>query len=140
MAGLWDGEAPSAAAADPEVWVMLETPEGLRAAEQILAVPGVTAVFVGPFDLSIGLRIKLDALLAADDHADGHHRPAALPAIVAAARRAGKHTGAFAGDLARAERLRALGFDRVAVVTDGTLLAHGAAAVLGSAATGRTSY
>ncbi|PZF31186.1 HpcH/HpaI aldolase/citrate lyase family protein [Curtobacterium sp. MCPF17_051] len=148
MAGIWGGAAPSAAAADPEVWVMLETPEGLRAAEQILAVPGVTAVFVGPFDLSIGLGIELNALLAADDDnadaadadADGHHRPAALPAIVAAARRAGKHTGAFAGDLARAERLRALGFDRVAVVTDGTLLAHGAAAVLGSAATGRTSY
>ncbi|MFL0358208.1 HpcH/HpaI aldolase family protein [Curtobacterium flaccumfaciens] len=143
MAGLWGGAAPSAAAADPEVWVMLETPAGLRAAEQILAVPGVSAVFVGPFDLSIGLSIELDALLAADDDADaddGHHRPPALPAIVAAARRAGKHTGAFAGDLARAERLRALGFDRVAVVTDGTLLAHGAAAVLGAAATGRTSY
>jgi len=131
MAGLWGGAAPSAAAADPEVWVMLETPEGLRAAEQILAVPGVSAVFVGPFDLSIGLGIELDVLL----HDDG-----ALPAIVAAARRAGKHTGAFAGDLARAERLRALGFDRVAVVTDGTLLAHGAATVLGEAATGRTSY
>jgi 4-hydroxy-2-oxoheptanedioate aldolase len=131
MAGLWGGSAPSAVAADPEVWVMLETPEGLRAAEEILAVPGVSAVFVGPFDLSIGLGIELDVLL----HDDG-----ALPAIVAAARRAGKHTGAFAGDLARAERLRALGFDRVAVVTDGTLLAHGAAAVLGEAATGRTSY
>ncbi|MCS5506243.1 HpcH/HpaI aldolase family protein [Curtobacterium flaccumfaciens] len=143
MAGLWGGAAPSAAAADPEVWVMVETPEGLRVAEQILAVPGVSAVFVGPFDLSIGLGIELDALLAADDDADaddGHPSPPALPAIVAAARRAGKHTGAFAGDLARAERLRALGFDRVAVVTDGTLLAHGAAAVLGAAATGRTSY
>ncbi|PZE31959.1 hypothetical protein DEJ02_01560 [Curtobacterium sp. MCLR17_042] len=131
MAGLWGGAAPSAVAADPEVWVMLETPAGLRVAEEIMAVPGVSAVFVGPFDLSIGLGIELDVLL----HDDG-----ALPAIVAAARRAGKHTGAFAGDLARAERLRALGFDRVAVVTDGTLLAHGAATVLGSAATGRTSY
>ncbi|WP_418515237.1 HpcH/HpaI aldolase family protein [Curtobacterium flaccumfaciens pv. flaccumfaciens] len=152
MVGLWGGAAPSAAAADPEVWVMLETPEGLRAAEEILAVPGVSAVFVGPFDLSIGLGIELDALLAADDdgdadaavdddhQADGHPSPPALPAIVAAARRAGKHTGAFAGDLARAERLRALGFDRVAVVTDGTLLARGAAAVLGAAARGRTSY
>ncbi|WP_181420978.1 HpcH/HpaI aldolase/citrate lyase family protein [Curtobacterium sp. MCSS17_011] len=134
MAGLWGGVAPSAAAADPEVWVMLETPQGLRTAEQILAVPGVTAVFVGPFDLSIGLGMELHELLEADRATDP------LPAIVAAARRAGKHTGAFAGDLARAERLRALGFDRVAVVTDGTLLAHGAAAVLGAAATGRTSY
>jgi len=134
MAGLWGGSAPSAVAADPEVWVMLETPEGLRAAEQILAVPGVSAVFVGPFDLSIGLGVDLRELLDADSATDP------LPAIVAAARRAGKHTGAFAGDLARAERLRALGFDRVAVVTDGTLLAHGAAAVLGAAATGRTSY
>lgn len=137
MAGLWGGTTPSAVDADPEVWVMLETPEGLRAAEQILAVPGVSAVFVGPFDLSIGLGIELDALLAAHDD---DNSPAALPAIVAAARRAGKHTGAFAGDVARAERLRALGFDRVAVVTDATLLAHGAAAVLGTAATGRTSY
>lgn len=134
MSGLWGGTAPAVTAAEPEVWAMLETPDGVRAAEQVLAVPGVSAVFVGPFDLSIGLGTELDALLAADDAAD------ALPAIVAAARRAGKQTGAFAGDLARADRLRALGFDRVAVVTDATLLAHGAAAVLGAGATGRTSY
>jgi 4-hydroxy-2-oxoheptanedioate aldolase len=134
MTGLWGGTAPTADTADPEVWVMLETPEGVRAAEQILAVPGVSAVFVGPFDLSIGLGVEPHELLAAESATDP------LPTIVAAARRAGKHTGAFAGDLARAERLRALGFDRIAVVTDGTLLAHGAAAVLGTTATGRTSF
>lgn len=52
-----------AAAVDPEVWVVHETPAGLRAAEVFLTVPGVSAVFVGPFDLSIGLGIELEALL-----------------------------------------------------------------------------
>ena len=134
LAGLWGGDAPSAAASQTELWVMLETRTGLDAAEQILAVEGVAGVLVGPFDLSLGLGVELSALLAADGPSDP------LPAIIAAARRTGRRAGAFAGDLHRAERLRDLGFEAVAVTTDTTLLAHGASVVLGAAATGRTSF
>lgn len=134
LAGLWGAEAPSAADRRTELWVMLETPAGLAGAERILAIDGVAGVLVGPFDLSLGLGTQLPALLAADGADDP------LPTIVAAARRTGVRAGAFAGEPARADRLRELGFEAVAVATDATLLAHGAAAVLGTAATGRTGY
>ena len=62
--------------------------------------------------------------------------PLVSPQTAHPAPTAGSHHGT--GKNQRVKRLS--GFDRVAVVTDGTLLAHGAAAVLGSAATGRTSY
>lgn len=134
LAGLWGGGTATLAASRTELWVMLETHAGVEAAESILAVEGVAGVLVGPFDLSIGLGIELRALLAADRPSDP------LPSIVAAARRTGRRAGAFAGDLQRAERLRELGFEAVAVTTDATLLAHGASVVLGTAATGRTSF
>ena len=134
MADLWGGEVPSTAEARPELWVMIETRAGLEEVERILAVPGVAGVFVGPFDLAIGLGVELADLLAADAPGDP------LPAIVAAARRAGRSAGAFAGDPVRAERLRSLGFDRVAVATDLSLIAAGAAAVLGSGAPARSAY
>jgi len=121
----WGHVAPTPAASNPEVWVMLETPAGVEAAEEILAVPGVAAVFVGPFDLAIGLGVDVTDLLKAQ-HADDP-----LPRIVAAARRTQKQTGAFAGDPTRAEALRSIGFSRVAVATDSALLALGAASVLG---------
>lgn len=130
MAGLWGAGSPTPAEARPELWVMIETRAGLDAVEGILAVPGVAGVFVGPFDLAIALGVALPDLIAADGSGDP------LPAIVAAARRSGVRAGAFAGDPERAERLRALGVDVVAVVTDQALIALGAAAALGSEARG----
>lgn len=55
-AGMRDGpgyflEANSRVAVIP----MIETPEALASVEEIAAVPGVDALFVGPFDLSIAL-------------------------------------------------------------------------------------
>ncbi|MCM6764072.1 aldolase/citrate lyase family protein [Rathayibacter sp. ZW T2_19] len=134
MADLRGGEAPSAAEARPELWVMIETRAGLDEVERILAVPGVAGVFVGPFDLAIGLGVELADLLAADAPGDP------LPRIVAAARRAGRGTGAFAGDPVRGGLLRSLGFDRVAVATDLSLIAAGAAAVLGTGVAERSAY
>ena len=44
------------------VFAMIETADGLRNAEQITAVDGLTGIYVGPADLSIGL--GLDPMLA----------------------------------------------------------------------------
>lgn len=132
LSGLWGTDAPSPTAAHTELWVMIETRAGLDAVERILAVQGVTGVLVGPFDLSLGLGVELTELLAADQPGDP------LPSIVAAARRTGRRAGVFAGDPVRANRLRRLGFEAIAVATDSTLLEHGARAVLGAAATDRT--
>jgi len=124
MSDLWGGEPPSSSDATTALWVMIETQAGLDAADEILGVPGVDGVFVGPFDLAIGLGRDVADLLAADDPADP------LPRIVAAARRAGKGAGAFAGGPGRGAQLRALGFTRVAVTTDQSLIAAGLAAAL----------
>ncbi|WP_181110273.1 MULTISPECIES: HpcH/HpaI aldolase/citrate lyase family protein [unclassified Rathayibacter] len=124
MTDLWGAAPPSAAEARTALWVMIETQAGLDAVERILAVPGVSGVLVGPFDLAIGLGRDLSDLLAADGPDDP------LPRIAAAARRAGKGAGAYAGDRERARLLRALGFPRVAVATDQSLIALGTAAAL----------
>ncbi|PPG18263.1 hypothetical protein C5C74_09220 [Rathayibacter sp. AY1E8] len=124
MSDLWGAAPPSAAEARTALWVMIETQAGLDAVDRILAVPGVSGVFVGPFDLAIGLGRDLSDLLAADGPDDP------LPRIAAAARRAGKGAGAYAGDRERAGLLRALGFPRVAVATDQSLIALGTAAAL----------
>ena len=105
----------------------IETRAGLESAESILAVDGVTGVFVGPVDLSLALGTALTTLIAADAADDP------LPSIAAAARRAGTRTGIFAGDPTRVVPLRALGFDAVAVTTDSAILALGSAAALGFA-------
>jgi len=133
MSDLWGAVPPSAVEARPALWLMIETQAGLDAVEEILAVPGVTGVFVGPFDLSIGLGRDLPDLLAADGREDP------LPKIAAAARRTGKGAGAYAGDPERARQLRALGFSRVAVATDQSLIALGTAMAL-DAATAASSY
>ncbi|MCJ1674493.1 MULTISPECIES: aldolase/citrate lyase family protein [unclassified Rathayibacter] len=130
MTDLWDVAPQSAAEARPALWLMIETQAGLDAVEQVLAVPGVAGVFVGPFDLAIGLGRALPDLLAADGPGDP------LPRIAAAARNAGRGAGAYAGDPDRARQLRALGFPRVAVATDQSLIALGTAAALGAVADG----
>lgn len=125
MGDLWGADPPSSAEASTALWVMIETQAGLEAVDEILRVSGVAGVFVGPFDLAIGLGMELTDLIAAERPTDP------LPRIAAAARRAGKGAGAFAGDPERGAQLRALGFDRVAIATDQSLIARGLAAILG---------
>ncbi len=75
---------------------MIETVEALHNIDEILAVPGVTAIYVGPADLSLSLGLppgNNDGQALFDD---------ALAAIVAACQRAGvvpgiHSTGALAG-------------------------------------------
>ncbi|GAA1891552.1 HpcH/HpaI aldolase family protein [Lapillicoccus jejuensis] len=104
--------------------VMVETRGALDDVEAIAATDGVDVVFVGPFDLSLALGTDVASLLA-DDGPDGP-----LPRVVAACRAAGVRAGAYAGEPARAARLRELGFDWVAVTTDRAATAAGAAAAL----------
>lgn len=98
------------------VAVMVETVEGLANVDAITAVPGVDMVYVGPFDMSIGLGMQVDELLGAG--ADGP-----LGAIVAACRRNDVIPAAFAGTAERAARLAELGFEVLSSTTDQALLA-----------------
>jgi len=121
------GELGDVAAANAGVFlaVMVETASALADVEAIAATPGVDAVFVGPFDLSLALGTDVTALLA-----DGEPS-APLPRVVAACRAAGVRAGAYAGEPDRAARLLELGFDWVAVTTDHAAVAAGAQAAMG---------
>jgi 4-hydroxy-2-oxoheptanedioate aldolase len=131
---LWNVAAPGAADAETGLWIMVESRQALDELDAILAVPGITGVFVGPYDLALTLGITLDELLAAPDEA------APLRRIVAACAAAGIAAGAFAGEPVKAARLAELGFADVVVATDAGLLEAGARAVLGAASDTVSGY
>jgi 4-hydroxy-2-oxoheptanedioate aldolase len=90
---------------------MIETPEALANVEQIAAVPGVDALFVGPFDLSIALGLP---------PGDNDGKPAFDAAIakVSAAARAAKIATAVLSN-ARVAPLRIeQGFRMISTTTD----------------------
>lgn len=123
---LWGASAPDPATANATVQclVMVETPGALAEVEEIAATPGVDGLFIGPFDLALGLGVTVDALL--DDHAPDNP----IGAVVAAARRNGILVGAFAGTPATAQRFRAHGIRCLAVTTDVAVVAAGSRALL----------
>ena len=91
--------------------VMIETVAALAALDDVLAVPGVTAAYVGPADLSISLGLapgNNDGETAFDD---------ALAAVVAGCRRAGVVPGIHA-TAGLAERRVDAGFQLVTVTND----------------------
>lgn len=126
FAPLWGGPAPGPAAANATVQclVLVETAGALADVDEIAATPGVDGLFVGPFDLALGLGTTVDALL--DDHAPGNP----LGVVVAAAARHGVLVGAFAGSPGHAARLRRHGIHCLAVTTDLGVVAEGCRAVL----------
>jgi 4-hydroxy-2-oxoheptanedioate aldolase len=129
---LWGGPTPTAATARPRLWPMIETRSALEQLDDILAVEGLDAVFIGPYDLSLALGVTLAHLLADDD--------GPLADIVAACRAAGVACGAFAGSPATAERLAEFGFEHLAVTTDVGIVDAGAAAALPGRGAARTLY
>jgi 4-hydroxy-2-oxoheptanedioate aldolase len=94
---------------------MIETRAALAALDDILAVPGIDGVFVGPSDLSIAL---------GDGHLDPVSREVeeALDHIAARVKHAGKFAGLFCVDGARAKTMLARGFALCSVSTDSLLL------------------
>ena len=113
--------------ADQEVCciVMLETKEAAEKADEILAVPGIDAAYIGPADLSVSL-----GLPPASDHED----PAfagAVERILDACRRHGVVPGAHAGNVATARKRLQQGFLMVEMCDDAGALARTAATDLG---------
>lgn len=109
-------------------FAMIETRAALAALDDILAVPGIDAVFIGPSDLSIALSDGQDVdPMRADNQA-------AAADILARARKAGKRVGIFAMTGGQAGLYRKLGYDFIAVGSDGMYLRLGASAMLAEAA------
>jgi len=103
---------------------MIETREGLDALDDILSVPGVDGVFVGPSDLSIALANggAVDPRGAAVE--------AALDTIAQAVKRHGKFAGLFCFDGAQARAARERGIAFTSISTDALLLRAAARAEL----------
>lgn len=125
------GETWGRAAVEPEELnarttcaVMIESAAALEEVAAIAAVPGVGALFIGPYDLSLTSGTTVEALLD-EDPVGGP-----LGRIVAAGRAHGLTVGAYAGAPAYAARFRAHGLTCLAVTTDLGLLDAGAAAAL----------
>lgn len=99
---------------------MVETREALSALDDILATPGIDAVFVGPSDLSIALSNGANVDPGRKDVAD------ALDHIVARCRAQGKSACCFAPSPHAARELAQKGYDLMAIGTDIGQLRSGA--------------
>jgi len=95
--------------------VMIETAEAMQRLDEIVAVPGVDAVYIGPSDLALALGEKPGPATPVLDEA--------IDTIVAACRRAGIAVGIHtaAGDVARGYLDR--GLDFATILSDAGLLA-----------------
>ncbi|HZD25614.1 MAG TPA: aldolase/citrate lyase family protein, partial [Alphaproteobacteria bacterium] len=105
---------------------MIETRKALHNLDDILSVPGLDAIYVGPADLALSLGKE-----PAGDPTDPVVLEA-IEAIVAGARkhdiRAGIHTGSPDG----AKRMIARGYQFVTIQADNALLAGAARAAVGA--------
>ncbi len=106
------------------VFAMIETREGLDNLDDILATPGLDAIYVGPSDLSLalGCRPAFDALDPPAAEAVRH--------IAARARVHGKIAGIHNGSPKTALERVAIGYQFVTISSDAGLMASGARTVL----------
>src|SRR5215211_7170444 len=103
---------------------MIETHEALENLEQILSVPGLDAVFVGPSDLGQSL-----------GHGPGTDRSEpevveAIDRVLATAREHGLSAGIFTGSPEYASRMAGKGFQFVTISSDVRLMASAAAGAI----------
>jgi 4-hydroxy-2-oxoheptanedioate aldolase len=108
-------------------FAMIETREALAAIDDILAVPGIDAIFMGPSDLSITLS-RGETLNLTSPEVEK-----ALDRAVACAKAAGKVAAAYAPMGERAAEFAKRGFSFIAVGSDTVSLRAGAQAALKAA-------
>lgn len=121
-----DGDYVAWARDNIAVIPMIETVQALESIDDILAVPGVDAIYVGPADLSLTL-----GLPAGNNDADASFSDA-LTTILAACERAGVVAGIHANGTLATRRIDA-GFRMVTVTTDLVALRNGMAEELSNA-------
>lgn len=119
-----DGYSPQVGNQRVVVAVMIETAAGVAAADEIVSVPGVDAVYVGPNDLAIthGLQPSADAF--GDEHAQ------LVESILAACQRHHVVPGIHCGSVDVARRWLDRGFRMLNVTSDAVFMRAGAAAVV----------
>ena len=103
------------------LFVMIETAKGLAALDEILAVPGIDGIFVGPTDLSISLSggASIDVF---------EPEPFAAASLIAARRNAaGLVPAIYAGSPEAARKLAGIGYRFITLGNDVTMFAAGIA-------------
>lgn len=102
------------------LFVMIETAEGVKNAGEILAVPGISGVYIGPADLSVslGLPPRLDV-------EEGIHVEA-QETILKACKNRGVVPGMHTGSPEYARRAAERGFRFMALATDSVYMGVGA--------------
>jgi len=104
--------------------VMIETPHAVSQATEILSVPGVDAVYIGPWDLSLAIHQKTP--VPGGSEADRE----AIEAVRLAAASSGVVPGMACGGLAHVKRWVAEGFKMIAVNSDVGMLVGAASSLL----------
>lgn len=133
-----DGYGPATANRRTVLAVMIETAAGLNAVDEILSVPGIDAVYVGPSDLAVSHG------LAPSANAEDPEHIRLIVRILEACERHGVVAGIHCGSPETALRWRDRGFRMLNVNSDGVFLRQGATAVVEAlksepAPTGRSS-
>lgn len=109
---------------DTLAFAMIETRQALAVLDEILALPGIDGIFVGPSDLSVTLTDG-QRIAPGDPVVDGPMRTIAEKTVAA-----GKIAGAFAWGGGRAAVFREMGYRLIAIGTDQACLARGIEAML----------
>ena len=106
---------------------MIETREAALIIDEILALPGIDGIFVGPADYSIAF---------SDGREVNPKNPGmteTLRDFAVRAKRAGKFAASFGMDASHAKYLAALGYQLIAISTDGGCMVAGANAMMAAA-------
>jgi 4-hydroxy-2-oxoheptanedioate aldolase len=106
------------------VAVMIETAAGVAAADEIVSVPGVDAVYVGPNDLAVTHGMSPSADTFTEEHAR------VVETVLAACQRHRVTAGIHCGSIETAQRWRERGFRMFNVTSDAIFLRTGAARVI----------
>jgi len=106
--------------------VMIETPAAVARADEILSTPGIDAVYIGPWDLSLAIHGRTPT--PGGDETDR----LAIETIRETAERCGVTPGIACGGAAHVERWIAAGFRMIAVNSDVGLLVASASSLLES--------
>lgn len=107
-------------------FAMIETREAVAVLDDILAIPGIDAVFLGPGDLSIAWTEGRKVNSTLEDMME------TVASVAGRARTAGKYAGIYVTDPAIAGRFVEMGYRLLATGSEQQLIAQGAAGLLSS--------
>lgn len=105
-------------------FAMIETASAADNLEAIAAVPGLSGLFVGPYDLSVSMGVEQ----VADIH--GPALRSVLDRVLAACKTKGLIPGIYSGNTGHLAELSAMGFRLISTGDDTKLLEQGARALL----------